>query len=176
MYYKKTSLVSPKKLNRYLQAGAIYRNNDIRDYLLKLSKELHSSSSPGELLKAHNSRAANSKHKYSTCSRAPHFQCDHKVQTLRILALNWLKRIVVSTYDHRCSPSKNDSWATSDTMLSNGGRKGSRGRLVPSTRIPTWPNQELHYPLYYTFMFYPSPKMINAITSTFCNDRLISSQ
>jgi len=78
LYYKKTSLVNPKKLNRYLQAGAIYRNNDIRDYLLKLSKELHSSSSPGDLLKEHNSRAAASKHKYSTCSRAPHFQCDHK--------------------------------------------------------------------------------------------------
>ena len=87
LYYKKTSLVNPKKLNRYLQAGAIYRNNDIRDYLLKLSKELHSSLSPGDLLKEHNSRAASSKHKYSTCSRAPHFQCDHKVRSLRILAL-----------------------------------------------------------------------------------------
>ena len=136
LYYKKTSLVSPKKLNRYLQAGAIYRNNDIRDYLLKLSKELHSSSSPGELLKAHNSRAASSKHKYSTCSRAPHFQCDHKVSSNSSANSSVNSRIAVSTCAHRCSPLKNDSWATSDTMLSNGGRRGSRGRLVPSTRIP----------------------------------------
>merc|ERR1712037_214175 len=88
-----------------------------------------------------------------------------------LLIFNVITRIAASTYDHQCSLSKKDSWATSDTMLSNGGRRGSRGLPVPSTRTRC---KELLYPLYYTVTL--CQKMINAITSIFCNNSLVSSQ